>query len=105
MAIHSPSMANQEASVQLELVEAPIRWPNELDESPCRGLDWRTYSVTTDPEQWKAFWNRPRPAEFQFQFGFPSLESPVRLPAASFAVAIVDISSGKVLKSCGCYWT
>jgi hypothetical protein len=105
LAIYSPSMANSEASVTLELVEAPIPWPEELDETPCGDLDWRTYAVSTDSEQWKAFWSRPRPVQFQFQLGFPGLNSPRRLPAASFAVALVDTSSGTVLKSCGCYWT
>ena len=77
-----------------------MAWPDELNEAPCGDLDWRTYQVRTDLEKWEAFWNRPRPAQFQFQLGFPSLDSPKRLPAASFAVAVVDINSGKVLKSC-----
>ena len=105
LAIYTSSVADSEASVQLELVEAPIPWPEQLDETPCGDLDWRTYAVSTDPEQWKAFWSRPRPTQFQFQLGFPGLDSPRRLHAKSFAVAVVDTRSGTVLKSCGCYWT
>ncbi len=103
---YSPSMESQEVSVRVNLIPAAIPWPSELDETRCRGLDWRTFRVETDSGDWKAFWDNRR-FEIEMRFGFT--DSSRQLPAKSFlslrsfAIAWVDLETGRPIMSCGCY--
>ena len=41
----NPSVADPQMSLELKLSPATLPWPAELDETPCKGLDWRTFRV------------------------------------------------------------
>ncbi len=100
---NTPSQAQPDATLQFNLEPAPLLWPASLDESPCNGLDWRTYEVAVDPVQWNAFWALPRPMPVSVGVGFWEYVIPLR--ASEFGFAIIDKASAEVLMSCGCYQT
>jgi hypothetical protein len=99
----SPSQTQPQAVLELALSPAPLPVPADLDETPCRGLDWRTFRVEVDPNQWSAFWSLPRPTPFEGGIGATDTTAPLRMH--EFGFAFVEVASGKVLMSCGCYWT
>ena len=106
MTLYTPSIEHQEAALKVELVAAAIPWPSALDETRCRDLDWRTYRVEIDPEQWQAFWNRPGFIRFEGGLGYTDHSAkPGKslMPLRSFAMAWVDTTSGEAIMSCGCY--
>src|SRR5262245_32082271 len=102
-AFYSPSEAEPIVTLRLHLRSAAVPWPDELDETPCKGLDWRTFRVTVEPEQWTRFWSMPRPMPFEGGIGLNGSMAPLRM--AEFGFAFVDLATGKSLMSCGCYWT
>ena len=55
-ALYSPSRAKPEAVLQFDLEATSLPWPADLDETPCEGLDWRTFRVELDSDQWTRFW-------------------------------------------------
>jgi hypothetical protein len=99
--LYRPSRENAEASLQLDVVAAPLPWPSSLDESRCKGVDWRTYRVETDADQWDTFWSQAPP--FQIEGAVGSFDSMKRLPTTAFAFTIVDATTGEPIMSCGCY--
>lgn len=103
IAFHTPSRAEPTASLLLHLKPAATSWPTGLDETPCRGLDWRTFTVEVEPDQWTQFWTLPRPLQLETAIGFADTLSSLR--TSRFGVALIDGSTGKTLLSCGCYWT
>ena len=106
MSLYSPSIEQQETALKVPLVAAAVPWPSDLDESRCRDLDWRTYKVAIDSEQWRAFWNRPGFVEFEGGLGYTDHSAKPGtsfLPLRSFAMAWVDTATGKPIMSCGCY--
>ena len=100
---YSPSQAKPQASLDLALSPATLPWPSDLDETPCEGLDWRTFRVEVAADQWSKFWSLPRPMQFEGGVGAFDTIAPLRMN--EFGFAFVDVASGKVLMSCGCYWT
>jgi hypothetical protein len=106
--LYSPSMAQPELTLRVDLVAAAIPWPSELDETRCRKLDWRTYRVQIDPEKWGELWNRPGFVSFETGFAYtdPSASPGKSLVSLkSFAMAWVDTTTGEPIMSCGCYHT
>lgn len=99
--LYTPSQAKPQATLHLKLTPAPIPWPNSLDETPCKGADWRTFQVAVDPDQWARFWALPRPLLVEGGIGF--LDSVTPLRTTSFGVALVNAATAEVLISCGCY--
>lgn len=94
---HSP-----EASVTLSAAAAPHSMPMNLDESRCAGVDWSTYTLTVDRDEWKAFWLDERTAHFEVAIAFLDHSEPLMVSA--FGAAILDTSASDYLVSCGCYW-
>jgi len=101
--IYSPSQAEPTAVLRLKLTPTALPWPADLDETPCKGLDWRTFRVEVESEQWTRFFSLPRPMRFEGHIGV--FDSTAPLPMSEFGFAIVDVATGKALMSCGCYWT
>jgi len=99
----SPSRAEPQAALELTLSPAVLPWPADLDETPCKDLDWRTFRVEVDPAQWSRFWSLPHPTPFEGGISVTNTTAPLRMH--EFGFAFVDVSSGKALMSCGCYWT
>jgi len=103
MTFFAPSRASASATLTLELTQGPIAWPSGLNETSCKGLDWRTYRFAADPGQWSTFWAQPR--EGTFEAAFAVTDDPAPLNVKKFGFALVDVESDKVLMSCGCYET
>ena len=99
--LYTPSETEPVSTLKLALEPARMLWPQNLDETPCRGVDWRTFRVETDSDQWAEFWALPRPLPVKWGFGF--LNSMEPLPISEIAVAMVDVATGETLMSCGCY--
>ena len=100
---YSPPQAQPRASLELTLSPTALPWPADLDETPCKGLDWRTFRVEVDPHQWSQFWSLLRPMQFEGGIGVTDTAAPLRM--REFGFAFVDVTTDKVLMSCGCYWT
>ena len=100
---HNPSAADPQMSLELKLSPATLPWPADLDETPCKGLDWRTFRVEVDANQWSQFWALPRPMQFEGGIEVTDTTEPLRM--REFGFAFVDVATGKILMSCGCYWT
>lgn len=106
--LYSPSMEHQEVAIRVNLVAAAIPWPSALNETRCRDLDWRTYRVEIDPEQWQEFWNRPGFISIEARLGYmdPSAKPGRSLMSLrSFAMAWIETTTGESIMSCGCYHT
>ena len=101
--IYSPSQAEPAAVLQFKLTSTALPWPADLDETPCKGLDWRTFHVEVESEQWTKFWSLPRPMYFEGHIGIFDSTAPLRM--SEFGFAIVEVATGKALMSCGCYWS
>jgi hypothetical protein len=101
--LYSPSQATPQATLELELTPAPMPWPNSLDETPCGGMDWRTFRIVVDPDDWTRFWALPRPMPFEARIG--SLNSMAPLRANRFGVALVDTTTAEIRMACGCFRT
>ena len=90
------------ASLTLHTSPAPHPMPVGLDESRCARVDWKTYTLTVDREEWQAFWqdggNSP------FEIGIVFLEDFNPLPISAFGAAILDADSADHLVACGCFW-
>ena len=99
--LYTPSEVEPVATLKLMLEPAPVLWPQDLDETPCKGVDWRTFRVATNLEQWTQFWALPRPLSVSSGIAF--LDSMEPLPISEIAVAMVDAATGETLMSCGCY--
>lgn len=91
-----------EASVTLSATAAPHAMPLSLDESRCAGVDWSTYTLTVDREEWNAFWLDDRTSNFEVAIAF--LDHGESLLVSDFGAAILDTSTSDDLVSCGCYW-
>lgn len=91
-----------QASITLSATAAPHVMPRSLDESLCAGVDWNTYTLTVDREEWDAFWLDDRTSNFEVVIAF--LEHGEALLVSDFGAAILDTSTADDLVSCGCYW-
>ncbi len=90
------------ASVTLHATPAAHPMPTGLDESRCARVDWNTYTLTVDPEEWNAFWQDDRNSPFEIGIAFLDDFNP--LPLSTFGAAILDAGTADHLVSCGCYW-
>ena len=91
-----------QASITLSATPAPHVMPTSLDESLCGGVDWNTYTLMVDREEWDAFWLDERTSKFEVVIAF--LDHAEALLVSEFGAAIVDTSTSNDLVSCGCYW-
>lgn len=90
------------ASVTLHTTPAAHPMPIGLDESRCARVDWNTYTLQVDPDEWNAFWQDDRNSPFEIGIAF--LEGFHPLPLSAFGAAILDSDSADSLVSCGCFW-
>jgi hypothetical protein len=65
-------------------------------------VDWNTYTLTVDEEEWSAFWSDNRSAPFEIAIAFLDNNEP--LLVSKFGAVVVDTSASDYLVSCGCYW-
>lgn len=93
---------NGKTFVRLSASPAPHPLPAGLDESRCAGVDWSSYDLTVDPEEWRAFWQDDRASRFEIGIAFLEGHEPLSLSA--FGAAIMDTRSADHVVSCGCYW-
>lgn len=100
--VRSLSESTPGASVTLHTTPAPHPMPIGLDESRCARVDWKTYTLTVDPEEWRAFWQDP--GSSPFEIGIVFLDNFNPLPMSAFGAAILDSSSADHLVACGCFW-
>ena len=100
--VRSLSEDNPGASVMLQATPAAHPMPSSLDESRCAGVDWSSYDLTVDPEEWRAFWQDDRASRFEIGIAFLEGHEPLSLSA--FGAAIMDTRSADHVVSCGCYW-
>ena len=100
--VRSLSETNPGASVTLSATAAPHSIPTSLDESRCAAVDWNTYTLTVDEEEWSAFWSDNRSAPFEIAIAFLDNNEP--LLVSKFGAVVVDTSASDYLVSCGCYW-
>jgi hypothetical protein len=101
--LYTPSQAQPQATLHLKLTPAPLPWPDGLDETPCKGIDWRTYRVAVDPDQWARFWALPRPLPVEGGIAFENSMAPLRMNRVG--IALLNSATTEVLMSCGCYHT
>jgi hypothetical protein len=100
---NSPSLANPDRTLHLNLEPAPVTWPLDLDESPCQGIDWRTYRVAVEAKEWNDFWTTSQ--TLPFEVGIGALEFVVPMRESEFGFVLIDQESDKTLMHCGCYGT
>jgi len=100
--VRSLSETNPGASVTLSAIAAPHPIPTSLDESRCAAVDWSTYTLTVDEEEWSAFWEDNRNSPFEIGIAFLDINEPPLV--SKFGAAIVDTAASDYLVSCGCYW-
>ncbi|NIP16869.1 MAG: hypothetical protein GWM87_00940 [Xanthomonadales bacterium] len=100
--VRSLSEHNRGAAVSLHAVAAPHPMPASLDESRCAAVDWNTYTLTVDEDEWSAFWSETGHSPFEIAIAF--LETNESLLVSKFGAAIVDTAASDYLVSCGCYW-
>lgn len=100
--IRSLSESTPGASVTLHATPAPHPMPVGVDESRCARVDWKSYTLTVDPEEWHAFWQDDRNSPFEIGIAFLEDFSP--LPLSAFGATILDTRSADYLVSCGCFW-
>lgn len=100
--IRSLSESTPGASVTLHTTPAAHPMPMGLDESRCARVDWNTYTLTVDPEEWNAFWQDDRNSPFEIGIAFVEDFHP--LPLSAFGAVILDTGSADSLVSCGCFW-
>ncbi len=103
--LYTPSQAMPQVTLEFKLTPAVMPWPNSLDETPCKGVDWRTFRVAVDADQWAKLWSPPRdlPKPVEWSVAFSNSMAPLR--THSFGVALVNAATSEVLMSCGCYRT
>ena len=100
--VRSSPDENPGASVELHASPAAHPFPVGLDESRCARVDWSTYTLTVDPDEWRAFWQDDRNSSFEIFIAF--LDGNEQLLMSEFGAAIVDTDAGEHLVACGCYW-
>ena len=100
--VRSLSEHNRGAAITLNATAAPHQMPTSLDESRCAPVEWNTYTLTTDKEEWNAFWSDDRNSPFEIAIAF--LDNNQQLMVSKFGAAIVDTTASDYLVSCGCYW-
>jgi hypothetical protein len=100
--IRSSAEGNRGAAVKLRATPAAHPLPADLDESHCARVDWSTYTLTADAEDWDAFWRDDGNRSFEVFIAF--LDGNEQLLMSEFGAAIVDTTAAKHLVACGCYW-
>ena len=100
--VRSLSETNAGASVTLSATAAPHSIPMSLDESRCAAVDWSTYTLRVDEEEWSAFWDDDGSSPFEIGIAFLGTNEPPLV--SKFGAAIVDTAASDYLVSCGCYW-
>jgi hypothetical protein len=100
--IRSLSESAPGTSITLYTTPAAHPMPMGLDESRCARMDWKTYTLAVDPDEWNAFWQDDRNSPFEIGIAF--LEDFHPLPLSAFGAAILDTGSADPLVSCGCFW-
>lgn len=98
----SVSAQNPGPSMTLQATPAPQPMPLSLDETRCARVDWNTYSLEVDAEEWHAFWNDERNSPYEIFIAF--LDRNEQLLVSDFGAAIIDRSAAEPLVACGCYW-
>lgn len=96
------SQKSAKAFLRLSSSPAPHPMPVGLDESRCDGVDWSTYDLSVDPDEWRAFWQDGAMSDYEIGIAF--LEDHRALPLSAFGAAILDTNAAEHLVSCGCYW-
>ena len=96
------SEKSPDAFLRLSSSPALHPMPVDLDESRCGGVDWSTYDLSVDPEEWHAFWQHGTMSHVEIGIAF--LEDNRPLPLSAFGAAILDTNAADHLVSCGCYW-
>jgi hypothetical protein len=90
------------ASVSLRATPAPHPLPTSLNESRCARVDWTTYTLTVDAEEWGAFWQDGRNSAVEIFIAF--LDRNEQLLMSDFGAAILDTTAAEHLVACGSYW-
>ena len=68
--VRGTSEKSRGASVTLQATPAAHPMPTGLDESSCARVDWRTYSLAVDADEWNAFWQDERNSPFEIFLAF-----------------------------------
>ncbi len=100
--LRSVSTANPGSSVTLQATPGAHPMPVSLDESRCARVDWSTYSLAVDVDEWDAFWKDDRNVPFEIFIAFLDRNEPLRV--SDFGAAIIDTTAAEPLVACGCYW-
>jgi len=100
--IRSLSESAPGTSITLYTTPAAHPMPMGLDESRCARMDWKTYTLAVDPDEWNAFWQDDRNSPFEIGIAFVEDFHP--LPLSAFGAVILDTGSADYLVSCGCFW-
>ncbi len=98
----SLSRAYPGVSLRLSASPASARFPPGLDLSQCTGVDWQSYDLSVDREDWNAFWSGEESSRFEMGIAFLGDSRPLLM--GDFGAAILDGASGDKLVACGCYW-
>ena len=72
-----------------------------LNKAICRGIDWVTYAVDYDDDEWSEFWAKT--GSERFTIGYAFADRSMKVNARSFAIAILEKESGEPIVACGCY--
>lgn len=100
--VRSLAEHNRGAAVTLNATAAPYPVPTSLDESRCAAVNWNTYTLTVDEDEWNAFLSDDGNASFEIAIAF--LDKNESLLVSKFGAAIVDTDASDYVVACGCYW-
>jgi len=100
--LYSPSQDNPQRLLTLSARPHSERIPIDLDESQCRNVDWKTYSLSAETDDWSLFWGQAKARPFEIGIGFLKEYSPLFMN--QFGVALTDAETGEYVVSCGCFW-
>lgn len=96
------SDASPGASLALSASPASATPAANLDSSRCAGVDWQSYELYVDGEDWSDFWREGETSNFELGIAFLDDSQPLLM--GDFGAAILDRASGEKLVACGCYW-
>lgn len=101
ISLHSPSMDAATRVIALPLIPAARQSSVALDKAKCRNIDWVTYAVDYNDDEWSDFWANT--GSERFTVGYEFSDRSVKADAHSFAIAILNKETSEPIVACGCY--
>jgi len=100
--LYTPTKDEPDFSIKLVAEEVPEIFAVDLNQTGCVDVDWKSYSLSVDPDQWYTYWEDARDSGFRIGAVVSDYVDPLELESIGFA--LLDSRTGQFLWSCGYYW-